>query len=136
MYPVARIGGTHSWKNTTPDGFEYTYISNFLSAFLLTTSLLNTGALAPNARIVQTSSNASYGFPYPHPSHLNSEDLIGAKSEGESLSASTAAAIYGRAKGLQAAWTSILQEKLGRTERYKDIVVQSCHPGEFSRHGM
>ncbi|KAG8883529.1 hypothetical protein FRB98_003090 [Tulasnella sp. 332] len=122
-------GGIHAKRNTTQDGFEYTYISNFLSSFLLTTSLLNMGAFASDARIVQTSSAAAYSLIYPNPLHLSSEDILSAKQEGEKLSLATSSLLYGRAKGLQIVWTSILQEKLGRTERYKDVVVQSCHPG-------
>ncbi|KAG9014451.1 hypothetical protein FRB95_007135 [Tulasnella sp. JGI-2019a] len=123
-------GGTHAKKKTTEDGFESTYQSNFLSAFLLTTSLLNMGAIAPDARIIQTCSTAAFTPNGPSPSYLNSEDVLGKVQEGGKLSlAGASSLIYGRAKAVQWVWTNILQEKLTKTEKYKDVVVQCCHPG-------
>jgi hypothetical protein len=38
-------------------------------------------------------------------------------------------ALYARAKACQAIWSMTLQRKLQGTDKWKDIVVQACHPG-------
>lgn len=120
-------------KTTSVDGFELSYQSNFLSPFLLTTLLLQRNAFAPNARIIQTSSLAAFSLVGDFtPSTLNSRDIIGKEKEGDLGRIDKMFMIYGRAKALQVLWSDMLQERLAKTEAWKDVVVQSYHPGELS----
>lgn len=126
---IRSTGLATSTKVTTDDGMELTYAANFLSQFLLTISLLNLDCFAPNARIVQTSSNGLYGSGKLDPSDPNSSDLLGKIDEGAEMPAASNVMLYARSKAMQAVWTRELQQRLTASESQREIVVQSCHPG-------
>lgn len=99
----------------------------------MTTLLLQQNVFAPDARIVQTGSITQYFPPHrPDPSDLNSEDWSGHLQEGDVMNVYQSFVLYGRAKGLQALWTDLLQKELARSERWKDIVVLCGNPGKAS----
>jgi len=58
---VNNAGGVFMQRQTTVDGFEYTFAFNHLSYFLLTNLLLESLKAADHARIVSVSSSANYG---------------------------------------------------------------------------
>lgn len=129
----------NSTKVTTSDGFELLYETNFLTQFLLTSSLLTLGLLSHDARIVQTSSIMMYSSGKLNPADPNSSDLLGRFQEGDLLPMSSAETLYVRSKVAQVVWTRELQERLARTERWEGVIVQSCNPGMYllsslSRH--
>lgn len=117
-------------KMTTSDGFEATYQINFLSHFLLTTSLLRLSCFAPNARIIQTTSVASFwNGGQVAPTDPNSQDALGGLREGDGLSFAQASLLYARSKASLVIWTRELQERLAKTDEWNDVTVQCHHPG-------
>lgn len=95
----AAIGATLHKKQTTDEGFEIFYVTNFLASFLLTTSLLSRGDFTPNARIVQVSSFGTYAAGPMDPSNLNSGDLLSKLKDGDTLPPRTLLGLYSRSKG-------------------------------------
>lgn len=115
----------------TADGLEPTYQVNVLGHFLLTTSLLNLSCFAHDARIIQTSSVAMYGSSPLDPSDPNASDMLGKYSQGEQLPFTTQIPmdLYSRSKAALVILTRELHARLAKTEKWKDVVVQCCHPG-------
>lgn len=130
---LCRAGLSASCKTTTADGFEVTYQTNFLSQFLLTTLLFLSSSFSSNARIVQVSSQAAWLLVRQplKPTTVNSPEVLGRLQEGDAIPWNTAFYIYGKSKAAQVLWTNELQARLARTEVWKDVVVQSCHPGTY-----
>ncbi|KAG9009598.1 hypothetical protein FRB94_011861 [Tulasnella sp. JGI-2019a] len=119
-------------KRTTEDGFELTYQTNFLSCFLLTTSLLRRSCFTAEARIVQTASHGVYGSGPLDPSVPKIPTVVNNVEEGARLPVEVAFAAYSTSKGAQVVWTKELQDRLANTEKYKNVVVQSANPGWVS----
>jgi len=136
-------GGSNSYHNllqglstgtkiTSPEGFELTYAVNALGSFALTVGLLQKTYLSSNARVVSVSSVAMYSAALSSkaPTTLNSPDLLHKFSEGDAIPPNILTALYQRSKALQVIFTIELQERLRRDGRYRDVVVQCCHPGK------
>lgn len=124
------LGGVMNTLTKTPDGFEDTYQSNHLAHALLTLSMLKNGHLAPNARIITVSSISFFSSPPLDERNTDSSDVAAKYKEGETLPWDTMVQMYSRAKAAQAVWSMTLQRKLQEDGKWKDIVVQACHPGE------
>lgn len=125
-------GGILNTFTKTSDGFDEAYQSNHLAHALLALSLLKNGHFAPNARIITVSSIAFFSSPVLDEHNTDSSDLTAKYKEGESLPWDTMVELYSRAKAAQAVWSMTLQRKLEESGKWKDIVVQVCHPGEYS----
>lgn len=125
-----RLGLTTATRQTTSEGFELSYVTNFLSQFLLTTLLLHRGDFAPNARIVQCSSLAAFNSGPLTPEDVNSVDLLGKLKEGDQIAIGPGFKVYGRSKAMQIIFSRELAEALSRSSQWSDVVVHSCHPGE------
>ncbi|KAG8726518.1 hypothetical protein FRC12_023327 [Ceratobasidium sp. 428] len=122
-------GGFVGQTTKSIDGFEQTYQTNHLSHILLTHTLLNRGHLSPNARIVSLS---SYGFFFSNPLTevtVDSSDILLKYELGARLPHHAMMELYYRTKAALAVWTMVLQRQLSQDARWKDIVVQTCHPG-------
>lgn len=119
-FPVINVlcnnaGGSNGTRNVSPEGFELTFVTNHLSAFLLTHKLLpaiTRGAEQGLARIVFTS---SYGHTH---SPLNFDDL-GLEEDYKSLKA------YGRSKLMN----MLTAREVQRRYSEHNIVASSFHPG-------
>ncbi|KAG8687917.1 Retinol dehydrogenase 12 [Ceratobasidium sp. 423] len=126
---VNNAGRVLNTRVTTVDGYEDTYQANHLSHALLTLSLLKSGYFSPTARIVNVSSIAFFSSPPLDAHNVNGNDITNQYREGETLPWETMVALYSQAKACQAIWSMVLQRKLQDTEKWKDVVVQACHPG-------
>ncbi|CAE6464925.1 unnamed protein product [Rhizoctonia solani] len=126
---VNNAGRVINTRTTTVDGYEDTYQTNHLTHALLTISLLKSGYFSPNARIVNVSSISFFSSPPFEAHNTDANDIISQYEEGTILPWETMVALYSRAKACQAIWSMTLQRKLQGTEKWKDIVVQACHPG-------
>ncbi|CAE7215500.1 unnamed protein product [Rhizoctonia solani] len=126
---VNNAGRVLNTRITTIDGYEDTYQANHLSHTLLTLSLLKYNYFSPSARIVTVSSISFFSSPPLDAQNTNSNDIINRYDEGATLPWETMVELYARAKACQAIWSMVLQRKLQETEKWKDIVVQACHPG-------
>ncbi|KAG8967863.1 hypothetical protein FRC03_009150 [Tulasnella sp. 419] len=114
-------------KATTVDGFETCYQVNMLGPFALTMSFLRNGFFSPTARIVQVSSAIIYRNINPlDPKDLNFKSM--AEGTGGFL-AGTLLGLYSSSKAQQVIFTRELQRRLSKFDQFKDVVVQSCHPG-------
>ncbi|KAL5641134.1 hypothetical protein ACGC1H_001574 [Rhizoctonia solani] len=129
---VNNAGRVLNTRITTIDGYEDTYQANHLSHALLTLSLLKSGHFSPNARIITVSSISFFSSPPLDAHNTNSGDIINQYEEGATLPWETMVLLYSRAKACQAIWSMTLQRKLQETEKWRDIVVQACHPGTIS----
>ncbi|KAG8738453.1 hypothetical protein FRC10_006829 [Ceratobasidium sp. 414] len=125
---VNNAGGILNTLTRTRDGFEDAYQSNHLAHVLLTHSFLKHGYLAPDARIVTVSSIAFFSSPPLDEHNTDSSDITANYKEGETLKWETMVNLYDRAKASQAMWSMVLQRKLEESTKWKDIVVQVCHP--------
>ncbi|KAF8601817.1 NAD(P)-binding protein [Ceratobasidium sp. AG-I] len=112
-------------------GFEQTYQVNHLAHVLLTHMLLNRNHFASNARIVSVSSVGLYMCTPMDERNTDASDTILKHPAGSQLPFVTMVHMYSRTKAAQAIWSMILQRRLNQTEEWKNIIVQSCHPGEF-----
>jgi len=128
-YLFNNAGLVASGKTTTSEGFELTYVTNFLSSFLLTVSIVNNGWFDPSARVVNVSSNGAYSSVPLDPEDQNSRDLTGKYADGEIMPTWSLLQMYGRSKAMQIAFTKELQGRLLSNPAHHGIVVQSCHPG-------
>ncbi|CAE6455644.1 unnamed protein product [Rhizoctonia solani] len=126
---INNAGRVINTRVTTVDGYEDTYQANHLSHALLTISLLKLGYFSSNARIVNVSSISFFSSPPFDAHNTNGDDIINQYEEGTTLPWETMVSLYSRAKACQAIWSMTLQRKLQDTEKWKDIVVQACHPG-------
>ncbi|KAG8721616.1 hypothetical protein FRC08_011806 [Ceratobasidium sp. 394] len=129
---INNAGGILNTLTRTQDGFEEAYQSNHLAHALLTHSLLKHGYFAPDARIVTVSSIAFFSSPPLDQHNTDSSDITVNYKEGEALKWETMVKLYDRAKASQAVWSMVLQRKLEESGKWKDVVVQVCHPGKQS----
>lgn len=118
----------------TEDGFERTYQVNHLAHVLLTHMLLNRQHFASNARIVSVSSVGLYMCTPMDERNADASDIILGYPPGSQLPFTTMVHMYSRSKAAQATWSMILQRHLSQTQEWKNVVVQSCHPGRFSAY--
>lgn len=124
-----RAGGFVGTATRSVEGFEQAYQSNHLSHVLLTHTLLNRAHFTPDARIISVSSVGFY-FSVPLDEHTtDASDILEAYPVGTQLPMPVMLQTYQRTKAAQAIWTMVLQRRLSQDERWKNIVVQSCHPG-------
>ncbi|KAG8715613.1 hypothetical protein FRC09_016476 [Ceratobasidium sp. 395] len=126
---VNNAGGILNTLTRTQDGFESAYQTNHLAHVLLTHSLLNHGYFAPNAHIVTVTSIAFFSSIPLDERNTDSSDISAKHKEGDILEWETMVKLYDRAKASQAVWSMALQRKLQESSKWKDIVVQACHPG-------
>ncbi|CAE6411767.1 unnamed protein product [Rhizoctonia solani] len=126
---VNNAGRVINTRTTTVDGYEDTYQTNHLTHALLTLSLLKSGHFSSNARIINVSSISFFSSPSFEAHNTDGSDIISQHKEGSTLPWETMVALYARAKACQAIWSMTLQRKLQGTDKWKDIVVQACHPG-------
>lgn len=123
-------GGLVGTATKTTEGFEPAYQSNHLSHVLFTHTLLNRGHFVPDARIVSVSS-VGYYFSVPLDERTaDASDILEKYQLGTTLPMPVMLQAYQRTKAAQAIWTMVLQRRLSRDERWKNVVVQSCHPGK------
>ncbi|QRV95483.1 short chain dehydrogenase [Ceratobasidium sp. AG-Ba] len=115
----------------TVDGFEQTYQTNHLSHVLLTVLLLNRGYMSPTGRIISVSSVLAYHSDLLDNSNADNGDLITKYNAefGTKLTSEEMLNIYSRSKASQAVWTIALQRYLAKSDRWKGVTVQACHPG-------
>ncbi|KAG9126969.1 hypothetical protein FRC07_001187 [Ceratobasidium sp. 392] len=126
---VNNAGGILNTLTRTQDGFESAYQSNHLAHVLLTHSLLKHGYFAPDARIVTVTSIAFFSSIPLDEHNTDSGDITSKHKEGDVLDWETMVKLYDRAKASQAVWSMVLQRKLQESNKWKDVVVQACHPG-------
>lgn len=123
------VGATFSQAQHTTAGVEKTYAVNFLTSFLLITLLFNKSYFSPSARIISISAQAIYGTPVLDPKDLNSTTLLDKYREGDHIPFRAMMELYAKSKAMQVVFTMELQKRLAETEKWRDVVVQACHPG-------
>jgi len=64
------------------------------------------------------------------PTDLNSSDMLDSLNEGDLIRSLDVLKLYSRTKALQVVFTIELLERLKQDQRYREVVVQSCHPGK------
>ncbi|QRV76617.1 short chain dehydrogenase [Ceratobasidium sp. AG-Ba] len=126
---INNAGSVSNVLTKTRDGLEYAYQSNHIAHVLLTLLLINREYLAPDARIINVSSIAFFSCPPMDEHNTDSSDIMVNHREGDNLPWDTIVKIYDRSKASQAVWSMTLQRKLAGSEKWKDTVVQVCHPG-------
>lgn len=109
----------HNKVFKTKDGFEIIHQVNFLSATLITLSLLPSLAKAPEPRVVFTTSC----FHYPGIYDLNNWNGEDGKTGPGGVQ------FYMNNKLYAQIWLTELQYRLLQHEGYKHITVQGVHPG-------
>jgi len=112
---VNNAGGVFMQRQTTVDGFEYTFAFNHLSYFLLTNLLLESLKAADHARIVSVSSSANYG------GKIKWDDLEGA-------SRYSGFGAYSQSKLMNILFANELAHHLRGT----NVTSNSLHPGFVS----
>jgi len=118
-------------KTITGDGHEITYQVNFMSSYLLTVGLLRQNLMSPTARIVQVSSQGIYNSTKLDPTDVGSTDILTKFKEGEDLPLGLVLQLYNRSKASQVVFTKELQERLAASQKWNQVVVQACHPGNL-----
>jgi len=109
---INNAGGINSRHQATVDGLEYTFATNYLATFLLTTLLLNTLRASAPARIVNVSSVAHTR------AAIDFADLQGARRYSFPKA-------YGQSKLAQVLFTYALADRLQGTS----VTVNTLHPG-------
>jgi NAD(P)-dependent dehydrogenase (short-subunit alcohol dehydrogenase family) len=104
-------------RTLTVDGFETTYVVDYLSHFLLTSLLLDTLKASAPSRVVNITSDAHYN------GRIDFEDLQGEKKYGAMKS-------YCQAKLAQVLFTYELAERL----KGSGVSVNCVHPGSVRTH--
>ncbi|KAH8824812.1 hypothetical protein DL96DRAFT_1610932 [Flagelloscypha sp. PMI_526] len=126
-------GVTLGKYSKSPQGFQLSYVTNILSHYLLTLSLLPT--MRPGGRIINVCSVASYDAKskfdptdLDYARHL--EQKLGIKV-GDDLPLNVGLELYRREKLLQIYFTREMQLRLERSDQYKKklITVHCYHPG-------
>jgi NAD(P)-dependent dehydrogenase (short-subunit alcohol dehydrogenase family) len=132
-YCPCLLGGLAGTISLTEDGYEQTYQSNHLAHVLLTHSLLNSGWIATNGRIVSVSSAGFYGSDPLDKQNAGSRDILAKFNNqvGAKLSFSDMMQLYFRSKASQAVWSMALQRRLAERDTWRGITVSSYHPGGF-----
>ncbi|CEL56400.1 WW domain-containing oxidoreductase OS=Danio rerio GN=wwox PE=2 SV=1 [Rhizoctonia solani AG-1 IB] len=128
---INNAGGLAGTISLTEDGYEQTYQSNHLAHVLLTHSLLNSGWIATNGRIVSVSSAGFYGSDPLDKQNAGSRDILAKLNNqvGSKLSFSDMMQLYFRSKASQAVWSMALQRRLAERDTWRGITVSSYHPG-------
>lgn len=114
---------------TTSENFELTYVTNFLSHFVLTLSLLP--YFAPTGRIANVSSNMAYLSDALRPGNGDSADLLHSLGEGDAPIFYVPIITYARTKAAQIVFTQELQRRCRRDERYRGLSINVLHPGVY-----
>jgi len=109
---IHNAGGVHSVRTVTPDGFETTFVANYLAPFLLTEQLLDTLKASAPARIVNVSSLAHQN------GKIDFDDLQGEKRYNSWKA-------YGQAKLALILFTYELARRLEGS----GVTVNALHPG-------
>jgi NAD(P)-dependent dehydrogenase (short-subunit alcohol dehydrogenase family) len=109
---INNAGGINAQRRVTADGLEYTFATNYLSTFLLTSLLLDTLKASAPARIINVSSVAHTR------GTIDFADLQGARRY-------TFPKAYGQSKLAQVLFTYALAECLQGT----GVTVNALHPG-------
>jgi retinol dehydrogenase 14 len=105
-------GGVYDTRQTTIDGFEYTFAFNHLAYFLLTNLLLDTLKASAPSRIVNVSSGAQAN------GKIDFDDLMGEKRY-------SSFAAYSASKLANVMFTYALARRLSGT----GVTVNALHPG-------
>lgn len=109
---IHNAGGIHHQRMLTPDGYEVTFVTNYLAPFLLTQLLLDVLKASAPARIVNVSSMAHMG------GKIDFADLQGEKKYGTWKS-------YNQAKLALILFTYELASQL----QGSGVTVNALHPG-------
>jgi NAD(P)-dependent dehydrogenase (short-subunit alcohol dehydrogenase family) len=109
---INNAGGINARRQVTADGLEYTFATNYLSTFLLTSLLLDTLKASAPARIINVSSVAHTR------GSIDFADLQGARRYSFPKA-------YGQSKLAQVLFTYALAERLQGT----GVTVNALHPG-------
>ncbi|KAH8818926.1 hypothetical protein DL96DRAFT_375851 [Flagelloscypha sp. PMI_526] len=130
---INNAGVTLGKYSKNPQGFELSYVTNILSHYFLTLSLLP--FMRPNARIVNVTSVGSYSYK----SQFNVSDLDHSKHietkfnirVGGDLPSDLSFQLYQRQKLLQVYFTREMQKRLEESDKYAKmgISVHCYHPG-------
>jgi NAD(P)-dependent dehydrogenase (short-subunit alcohol dehydrogenase family) len=112
---INNAGGLKSKWEVTPDGLEYSFVTNYLAPFLLTELLLDTLKASAPARIINVSS-AGHAM-----GKIDFADLQGARGYSPSKS-------YAQSKLAQIYSTYELADRLEGT----GVTVNALHPGSIS----
>lgn len=102
-----------------------------LSHYALIVPLFQLGFMAPDARVVLMSSSGMYSSKMLDPEDLDSNDILASYKEGETTNFEKLWTLSGRSKAGQVVFTRELQARLNESQRWKDVSVSACHPGEF-----
>ncbi|KAH8818925.1 hypothetical protein DL96DRAFT_375683 [Flagelloscypha sp. PMI_526] len=130
---INNAGVTLGTYTKSTNGLELSYVTNMLSHYFLTLSLLP--FMRDNARIVNVSSVGSYAYTsqfdvsdLDHSKHI--ETKLGLKV-GDELPSDMSFELYQRQKLLQIYFTREMQKRLEKSDKYakKGISVHSYHPG-------
>ncbi|HXR65827.1 MAG TPA: SDR family oxidoreductase [Ktedonobacteraceae bacterium] len=109
---IHNAGGANNERKLTPDGYETTFVANYLAPFLLTELLLDMLKASAPARIVNVSSAAHTR------GKINFSDLQGEKSYGTWMA-------YSQAKLALIIYTY----ELARQLQGSGVTVNALHPG-------
>jgi NAD(P)-dependent dehydrogenase (short-subunit alcohol dehydrogenase family) len=109
---INNAGGINAKRQVTADGLEYTFATNYVSTFLLTSLLLDTLKASAPARIINVSSVAHTR------GSIDFADLQGARRYSFPKA-------YGQSKLAQVLFTYALAEQLQGT----GVTVNALHPG-------
>ena len=129
-------GSTIGQYRKNPQGFELAYVTNILSHYLLTLSLLP--QIPAGGRIVNVTSEASYLWKTSFdPTNLDYSETIEKKENirlGEDIPGPVGFVLYQRNKLLQIMFTREMQRRLDGSEKFKrrGISVRAYHPGNSS----
>ena len=107
LFHNAAIGAALPGQDFTPDGLPTVYAINFLGSFLLTHLL--EPCLAPNARIILTTSSAHHDSVFSPTFSLT--QTIDSFEPGFHLSSAAPHAPYAQAKAMQIAFAALLQKR-------------------------
>ncbi|KAH8818945.1 hypothetical protein DL96DRAFT_1470826 [Flagelloscypha sp. PMI_526] len=130
---VNNAGVTLGTYSKTKQGLKLSYVTNILSQYFLTLSLLP--FMRADARIVNVSSVGSYGYKsqfdvsdLDHSRHI--ETKLGLKV-GDDFPSGLAFELYQRQKLLQIYFTREMQQRLEKSKKYgkMGISVHCYHPG-------
>jgi NAD(P)-dependent dehydrogenase (short-subunit alcohol dehydrogenase family) len=113
---INNAGGIYDTRQTTADGFEYTFAFNHLAYFLLTRELLDLLKSSAPARIVNVSSDAHSG------GKINFDDVMAERRYSPF-------AAYSQSKLANVMFTYALARRLASDGVGSAVTVNALHPG-------